>query len=114
MATITVRGDLRLGGVVFFDTAGIPKKVKNPRVLVSAFDPTTGDLIYAEGGSLAQATGDGTDPLGYSGFLLGGGGSRWLSQGGPAHCTGQLFFFDNSGPTQQFVVLATCSFEAAG
>lgn len=114
MSMISLRSDsdARLGGTVKFDVVDVPKNVQNPRVLVSAFQD--GNLTYAEGGSLAQATGDGTDPLGYSGFLLGGGGSVWKDAGGPAHCVAQLFHFGKDKGKQTFVVDASCEFEAAG
>ena len=115
MTTIALRpgSDARLGGTVFFDVTGIPKSVQNPRVQVLALDENA-NVIYGETGSLAQAVGDGTDPLGYSGFLLGGGGSVWKDRGGPAHCMANLYHLPKVKGQQTFVVLATCQFEAAG
>lgn len=89
-----------LGATVTFTTDGVPHKVKNPRVQVLAYQD--GELVYGE----AAAPTDG--------FLLGGGGSIWLTNGGPADCVANLFYFDNSGPTSEYVVLATTTFEAAG
>lgn len=86
---------------------------KCARVQVLCFQ--AGVQVYGESGDLGQARGDGTSPLGYDGFLLGGGWSQWIENGGgPANCVASLFRFDNSGPTQQFVVLATTQFDAAG
>ena len=113
-ATIALAtADPHFGGIVTF-TATAPRRIKVPRVEVLCFQ--SGTLVYGETGSLAQALGDGTDPLGYSGFLLGGAGSIWVYQfpNTPASCVANLFYFDNSGPAQLFVVLASTSFEAAG
>ena len=46
-------------------------------------------------------------------ILLGGGGSVWLSNGGPADCTATLYYWDFT-PVQTFVPLASVSFTAAG
>ncbi len=100
--------------VVTFTVTGVPKKVKSPRVEVLAYQD--GSLVYGETGSLDQALGNGQDPLGYSGFLLGGGGSIWVYEhpNTPADCVANLFYFDNSGPTQKYVLLATTTFHAEG
>lgn len=117
MTTIALRSDsdTRLGGTVYFDCAGIPKNVANPRVQVLAFDEH-GDLIYGETGSLVRASG--FDPVtGLTGFQLGGApgqGSLWAQSGGPAHCVATCFEFGKAKGQQVFVALASCSFEAAG
>lgn len=81
------------------------------RVLVECYQD--GTLVYGEGGDLGQARGDGTSPLGYSGFLLGGAMSRWVERGGgPADCIATLFRFDNSGKVQEYVPLASVAFRA--
>ena len=83
------------------------------RVLVECFQ--SGDLVYGEAGSIAQARGSG-DPLGYSGFLLGGGGSIWVYDhpNTPADCVATLFYFDNSGPMQTYNVITSQPFTAEG
>jgi hypothetical protein len=100
-----------LGSTVTF-TVSVPKNINNPRVELMCHQ--AGSVVYGETGSVAQATGDGTDPLGYSGFLLGGGGSIWLTVGGPADCTASLFYFGQHAGTQTFNVLASTSFSAGG
>lgn len=91
------------GSQVTFTTDGIPKNVKNPRIEVLAYDTTTGELLYGEAGAITDF------------FTLGGGSSKWVDRGGgPAHCVANLFYFDNHGPTQNYVQLATTSFDAAG
>jgi hypothetical protein len=83
---------------------------KCARVELQAFQD--GNLVYGETGSLGQARGDGTDPLNYSGFTLGGGWSLWVeSGGGPAYCVAKLFRYDHTGKTPQFVVIAQTEFE---
>jgi hypothetical protein len=109
MATITLATPLpvSLGDYVTFTCTGIPKKVKNPRVEVLAYQDTdcsghTGGsfLTYGEAGAPTDS------------FLLGGGGSCWLTQGGPASCIANLYYFSDVGPTQTYVLLATTSFSA--
>jgi len=100
-----------LGSTVTF-TVSVPKNVNNPRVELMCYQG--GGVVYGETGSVAQAIGDGTDPLGYSGFLLGGGGSLWLWGGGPADCTANLFYFGQHAGVQTFNVLASTSFAAEG
>ena len=89
-----------LGDTVTFTTTGIPKKVKIPRIEVLAYQD--GALVYGEAGGVSDS------------FLLGGGGSIWKDRGGPADCVANLFYFDNSGPTQTYVRLATTNFHAEG
>jgi hypothetical protein len=111
-----------LGSTVTF-AAGYPSN-KSPRVEVlcyqpadpsglALFDPARGYLVYGETGDMGQALGDGTSPLGYNGFLLGGGMSAWLLNGGPADCTANLFYFGQHAGTQTFNVLASTSFAAS-
>ena len=75
------------------------------------YDPVKGYLTYAEARGLTERQADyiGTYPV-----VLGGGMSVWLLQGGPASCEANLFYFDDSGPTQQYVRLASATFEATG
>jgi hypothetical protein len=115
VATIALNQPLpvSLGDTVTFTCTGIPKKVKNPRVEVLAYQSTCPDgytcpgsdghfLTYGEAGAPTDS------------FLLGGGGSAWLAQGGSAACVANLFYFDNSGPQQTYILLATTSFPAGG
>jgi hypothetical protein len=111
-----------LGGTVTF-AAGYPNNTKNPRVEVlcyqqsdpsglALYDPARGYLVYGETGDIGQALGDGTSPLGYNGFLLGGGMSAWLLNGGSAECLANLFYFGQHAGTQTFNILATTYFAA--
>lgn len=78
---------------------------QNPRVECFAYDPNTNDLIYGEVYGVSN---------GVAVFNpLGGGGSLWLTQGGPAHCIARLFYFDFH-PNQVQVELARLEFDAAG
>ena len=111
-----------LGATVTF-AATYPSNTKNPRVEVlcyqqsdpsglAQYDPARGYLVYGETGDIGQALGDGTSPLGYNGFLLGGGMSAWLLNGGSADCVANLFYFGQRAGTQTFNVLASTSFAA--
>jgi hypothetical protein len=100
-----------LGSTVWFNVTA-PSNVNNPRVQVVCTQ--NGAVVYGEAGSVGQATGDGTDTLGYSGFLLGGGWSQWLATGGAADCTASLFYFGQKAGQQTFNVIASTSFAAAG
>jgi hypothetical protein len=112
-----------LGTTVTF-AAGYPKNVNNPRVEVlcyqstdpsglALYDPNRGYLVYGETGDIGQALGDGTSPLGYNGFLLGGGMSAWLLNGGSADCLANLFYFAQHAGVQTYNLLATTSFAAS-
>ena len=111
-----------LGDTVTF-SAGYPNNVQNPRVELlcyqatdssglAMYDPVRGYLVYGETGDIGQALGDGTSPLGYNGFLLGGGMSAWLLNGGPADCVANLFYFGQHAGSQTFKILATTEFAA--
>jgi hypothetical protein len=111
-----------LGSTVTFG-AGYPSNTKNPRVEVLCYQPTDpsglalydstrGYLVYGETGDIGQALGDGTSPLGYNGFLLGGGMSAWLLNGGSAECVANLFYFGQHAGVQTYNLLATTSFSA--
>jgi len=66
-----------------------------------------GSLVYGEAGDLEQAR--------ETGFVLGGGLSQWvINGGGPADCTANLFVFDKVQGQQTYVLLATTSFTASG
>ena len=111
-----------LGGTVTF-AAGYAGNTRDPRVEVlcyqvsdpsglALYDPARGYLVYGETGDIGQALGDGTSPLGYNGFLLGGGMSAWLLNGGSADCVANLFYFGQKAGKQTFNILASTSFAA--
>ena len=119
---LAAAAQVTLGSNVTF-AAGYPSNTRNPRVEVlcyqasdpsglALFDPARGYLVYGETGDIGQALGDGTSPLGYNGFLLGGGMSAWLLNGGSADCVANLFYFGKSAGTQTFNILASTSFAA--
>ncbi len=115
MATIALNPDPAptLGATVTFTVTDVPKNAHNPRVEVVAYAPDNDEaVIYEEAGSVGQATGDGTDPLGRSGFLLGGASSIWQRQGGPAHCIANLFEFRNVRGQNTQVIFASTEFDA--
>jgi hypothetical protein len=89
----------QLGSYVTFNTV-VPTNVKTPRVEVLCYQ--NGALVYGEAGSPDWA------------FLLGGGGSLWLSAGGSASCVANLYYFTWNGGTPGTTYLATTSFAAAG
>ena len=105
--------------VVTFTITGVDKrydcvgKAKCAHVYVACSQ--SGELVYGEMGDLGQARGDGTSPLGYVGFLLGGGSSIWVNErpNTPADCTATVFRYDESGPVEKYVFIASTSFEAA-
>jgi hypothetical protein len=103
-----------LGATVTFTVTGIPKNVQNPRVEVLATRAGSDAVIYGEAGSVAQATGDPNNVTNVGGFLLGGGSSIWLTEGGPATCVANLFEFTKVKGRQTQSILATTSFPAAG
>jgi hypothetical protein len=86
-----------LGSDVSFAT-GYPANVKNPRIEVLCYQGS--DLVYGEAGSVDHT------------FLLGGGGSIWLSKGGAAACTANLFYFGFHAGHQTYNWLASTSFSA--
>ena len=86
-----------LGDYVTFDTS-YPKTVKNPRILVNCYQG--GDLVFGMGGSVTYE------------FLLGGGGSTWLTAGGAADCEALLFYYGKEAGKQVFNVLPRTTFDA--
>lgn len=99
--TITLNEtDVALGDTVTFTVTDVPKNVKRPRIEVLCYQD--GALVYGEAGSDTDT------------FLLGGGGSIWKDGGGPADCVANLFYFDDRGPVQTYVRLASTSFHAEG
>jgi hypothetical protein len=92
---------------ITFTTTDVPSQydcVGNGRCArIEVLCSQVGTLVYGEAGGLGDT------------FLLGGGGSRWIDRGGgPADCIANLFRFDNNGPTQMYVLLASTSFPASG
>lgn len=86
---------------------------QSPRIQVMAYqdvdaDTQVDDLVYGE----ARATSGSVNALPFD--PLGGGGSDWLTNGGPAHCVATLYFWDKVQGQQTFVPLATVEFDAAG
>jgi hypothetical protein len=88
-----------LGGWVSFTTT-YPTNVKTPRIEVLCYQ--NGALVYGEAGSTLDS------------FLLGGGGSLWLSTGGSASCVANLYYFTWNAGQPATTYLATTSFNAAG
>jgi hypothetical protein len=88
-----------LGSTVTFSTT-YPSSTKNPRIEVLCYQ--SGSLVYGEAGSVTYT------------FLLGGGGSTWLSAGGAVSCQANLFYFFWKGGQQYYQVLASTRFDAAG
>ncbi len=88
-----------LGSDVAFAT-GYPTNVKNPRIEVLCYQGSS--LVYGEAGSVNDS------------FRLGGGGSIWLSKGGAAECTANLFYFGTHAGRQTYNWLASTDFSAGG
>jgi hypothetical protein len=87
-----------LGSTVAFATT-YPSNVQNPRIEVFCYQK--GALVYGEAGGATDS------------FLLGGGGSVWLwNGGGPADCTANLFYFGMHAGSQTYNLLASTSFAA--
>lgn len=88
-----------LGATVAFAT-GYPTTVKNPRIEVLCYQ--NGSLVYGEAGGVGDT------------FLLGGGGSTWLTNSGAADCTANLFYFGFHAGKQTYNKLASTTFAAGG
>jgi hypothetical protein len=88
-----------LGSSVSF-TVTYPTSVKTPRVEVLCYQ--NGALVYGEAGSPGDT------------FVLGGGGSLWLTAGGSASCTANLYYFTWKAGQPATTYLASTSFDAAG
>ena len=97
-----------LGDEITFVVTGTDG-LDNPRVWIAAFQD--GNLVYGQGIGAAET------------FKLGGGSSDWVTNGGPAECTAQLYYIlnknghsewnghgDQGGPVQ----LAVLTFHAEG
>jgi hypothetical protein len=87
----------KLGSWVTFST-GYSSNIRNPRVEVDCYQ--NGSLVYGEAGAP------------YDTFVLGGGSSIWLTTGGPASCTANLFYWGSHAGTQTYNLLASTSFTA--
>lgn len=102
---------LELGGIVTFDVtvSDLPGNA-NPRIQVMCYQ--AGVLVYgvAQNVEPAYVT---TPPIDGTSFLLGGGASDWLVNGGAADCEATLYYWDFK-PVQTFVPLASVSFGAGG
>jgi hypothetical protein len=108
-ATPAVTGwEPSLGQLVMFASAS-PNNVKNPRIEVLCYQ--SGKLVYGEAGSASQATQQ--QLTGSPGFVLGGSASVWLSSGGAAECTANLFYFGSKAGVQTYNLLATTTFSAS-
>ncbi len=100
-STITLdQAGPHLGGYVTFSVS-YAGNVKSPRIQVMCYQD--GALVYGEAGPADQS------------FLLGGASSTWLTNGGPASCTADLFYivWNGNNPQQVFFLVST-SFDAAG
>jgi hypothetical protein len=86
-----------LGGYVTFVTT-YPSNVQNPRIEVLCYQG--GTLVYGEAGGVSDS------------FLLGGGGSTWLTNGGAADCTANLYYFGTHAGQQTYNFLASTTFPA--
>jgi hypothetical protein len=97
-AGLTAASQPALGSTVSFDTK-YPSNTKNPRIQVLCYQG--GELVYGEAGGVTDT------------FRLGGGGSIWLSNGGAADCTANLFSYGSHAGLQTYNVLASTKFSAA-
>jgi hypothetical protein len=92
--------------------------VKDPRVEVLCYQPTdpSGYAMFVDGkgylvyGEARGATPDQGDYMGTYPFVLGGGMSAWLLDGGSAACTANLFYFGKQAGQQVYVWLASKDF----
>jgi hypothetical protein len=101
--------DLTLGGVVTFDyTVDDLPGWANPRIQVICYQ--AGVVVY--GMALNADPANGVPTATAQPFVLGGGSSDWLTNGGFAECEAILFYFDNRVDFQH--VLDSLSFVAGG
>jgi hypothetical protein len=107
--SVAAGSELYLGGVVTFDWSVDNIANQNPRIEVDCYQG--GVLVYAEAHNATPVLGD--PPFDGASFLLGGGGSAWKDNGGPAECVGILYYWDFH-PSQTFVPLAEVAFSAGG
>jgi hypothetical protein len=91
-----------LGSSITFSSS-YASGVKNPRIQVMCYQDNGATLVYGEAGSPDHV------------FLLGGGSSQWLANGGLASCHADLFeLIWNGNNPQQVTMLASTAFDAAG
>jgi hypothetical protein len=93
--------DLRLGGYAGFETNAVGLAGwEYPLVAVWCYQG--GDLVYM---ALDKPNSE---------FLLGGGGSVWLTNGGGANCDAYLYAYGWKGGKESIRTLAGTSFDATG
>jgi hypothetical protein len=85
--------------VTFTTTTTGLKGNQNPRIEIDCYQ--SGVLVFASAAPSNQPQ------------QLGGAGSQWLTNGGPADCTATLYYWDFH-PVETFVPLASTSFAAGG
>jgi hypothetical protein len=108
-------GDVRLGGVVTFETEvdGL-KGWQYPMIAVWCYQDLNGDGIKYfpnDGGDLVYMWLDSPD----ASFPLGAASSKWVDLGGAADCQAILYAYGDRGNTQTIDTLdATGFFEAVG
>jgi hypothetical protein len=90
------QGAPHLGDWVTF-TYNTGGNVSSPRIEVDCYQ--NGTMVFAAAGPASDAV------------LLGGAGSAWLTNGGPASCTATLYYWDFH-PNQTLVPLASTNFNA--
>ena len=90
---------VRLGDWVTFITS-YPTNVKNPRIEVLCYQDAK--LVFGMAGGVDYS------------FQLGGAGSTWLTSGGAADCTANLFYFGWKAGRQTYNWLADTKFQAEG
>jgi hypothetical protein len=88
-----------LGENVTFSTA-YPNTVKNPRIQIMCYQNSAMTYAAADG---ASAT-----------FLLGGAASQWRTNGGPASCQADLYYWSVVNNQEVFNLLSSMTFNAAG
>jgi hypothetical protein len=94
-------GAPHLGGYVRFITT-FDSSIQSPRIEVLCYVAGTTTLGWATAGAYSDA------------FKLGGDSSTWQRAGGPADCTANLYWWNNSpGQPQTYNLLASTQFYAA-
>jgi hypothetical protein len=93
--------DLRLGGYAGFDTNAVGLAGwEYPMVAIWCYQ--SGDLVYM---ALDKPNNE---------FLLGGGASAWLTNGGGANCDAKLYSYGWKGGQESVRTLADTTFDATG
>lgn len=103
MTSIAVRpgSQLKLGGLVWFDVADVPRTKNPPRIEILAYAKTNGQLVYGEARDVTQMP-----------FTLGGSSSVWVWNPMDVHCIANLYWW-SFHPTETYNFLASCSFDAS-